>query len=99
MEEEIMKKRANHPRGVLSDGGHLILTTKQIIFEPHGFNIGGKKVVISIDNVIDIGKTESTFGLSKEIWVNMKGGRLERFVVWGRDEFVDAVKKQIAEKK
>jgi len=94
-EEIIVEKRANHQGKILSHGGKLILTNKRLVFKPHGLSIGAKEISIELKDIVDIGKTQTMFGTSKEIWLNLGGGRLERFVVWGRDEFVDAVKKLI----
>ena len=95
-EEILMEKRANHQGKILSHGGRLILTSKRLYFKPHGFNIGGKKITIELNDILDYGKTQTMFGTSKEIWINLKGGILERFVVWGRDEFIKIMEKQIA---
>jgi hypothetical protein len=95
-EKTIMEKNANHQGKILSHGGKLALTDGHLIFKPHGLNVGAKTVIIPLTDIVDIGKTQTMFGASKEIWLNLKDGRLERFVLWGRDEFIDAVKKQIA---
>ncbi len=94
-EEILMKKRANHQAKILSHGGKLILTTKRLYFKPHRLNIGAKKIIIELNDILDCGKTQTMLGSSKEIWINLKGGILERFVVWGRDEFIEIMKKQI----
>lgn len=96
-EEFILKKKANHWRGILSDGGHLVLTKTQLIFLPHRFNIGGKRIVIDLKDVSQILKVN--VGLSSELQVSLKGGGVERFVVWGRDELLDEINKQMKQTK
>ena len=88
-------KGANYQQGIISIGGHLILTKTSLIFKPHAFNIGGREVIIELKDIVDIGKTETMLGLSKQIWINSQG-KLERFVVWGRDEFIATIKNQVA---
>jgi len=95
-EKILMEKRANHQGKILSHGGKLILTTKRLYFKPHRFNIGGNDIIIELNNIIDFGKTQTMFGTSKEMWINLKGGVLVRFVVWGREEILQTMKKQIA---
>lgn len=95
-EKILMEKRANHQGKILSHGGKLILTTKRLYFKPHGFNISENEITIELNDIIDCGKTQTMFGTSKEIWINLKGGILERFVVWGRNELIQKMKKQIA---
>jgi len=80
---------------MLADGGHLVLTKTQLTFLPHRFNIRGKRVIIDLKDIFEITKVD--IGLSSEIHVRLKGGQVERFVVWGRDELIEAVNKQIAE--
>jgi len=93
--EIILEKRANHWRGMLADGGHLVLTKTRLTFLPHRFNIRGKRVVIELKDIFEIIKVN--IGLSSEIHVKLRGGQVERFVVWGRDELIEAINKQIAE--
>ena len=100
----IMEKNANHliiaGENVL---GKLVLTNKSLTFKPssltslfyHGVE---KEVTMNISDIVDIGKKQSLFGLSKRIYVKLKGGQLEHFALRGIDEFVDAVKNQIASK-
>jgi len=91
--EIILEKRANHWRGRLADGGHLILTKTQLIFSPHRFNIRGKRVVIDLKDIFKILKVD--VGFSSEIHISLKGGSVERFVVWGRDELIEAINRQM----
>ena len=93
--EIILEKRANHWRGMLADGGHLVLTKTQLTFLPHRFNIRGKRVIIDLKDICEILKVN--IGFSSEIHVRPKSGQVERFVVWGRDELIEAINKQIAE--
>ena len=100
----IMERNANHliiaGENVL---GKLVLTNKSLIFKPSSltslFYRGvGKEVTINISDIEDIGKKQSLFGLSKHIWVKLKGGQLEHFALRRIDELVDAVKKQMGSK-
>jgi len=90
----VMEKRANYQQGIMSIGGKILLTKTLLIFKPHDLNICRKEIVIELKDIIDVGKTETKLGLSKEIWVHSKGTH-ERFVVWGRDEFIHAIKNQV----
>jgi hypothetical protein len=95
-----MEKRANYQAKMLSQGGKLILTGKHLVFKPHRFNIRAKTITIELEDIADIGKTRPwrarSLGRSPEVYVTLTSGLTERFYIWRRDEFIDAVKKQIA---
>lgn len=92
----LLRKRANHMvRPYYSHGGHLILTDRRLVFEPHILNLRAKEFSIELRDVEDIGRRDALLGLSKQIWVRPRMGREERFVVWGRAELIDAVKRRM----
>ncbi len=100
-EEKILKEiPANHLRSLLAIGGKLKLTTKTLKFKPHAFNIGGKELTFNLKDIDEISASHVIGPRSNQIHVKMKGEDF-RFVVWAtqKNEFVDAVKRQIAQNK
>ena len=56
-------------------------------------------MIIELKDIKDIRKKETSFGLSKQIWITHGEGHIEHFVVWQRDEFIQAIKKQMESSK
>ena len=83
---------------ILTQYGRLTLTDTQLIFQsrdPLMSAMSGSQVIMELKDIVEIKKAETMLGLSKEIWVTLTQGRLERFfTLRKRDELVDAVKKK-----
>jgi hypothetical protein len=97
-EEKILKEiRANHQHLILSYGGKLILTTRSLKFKPHAFNIGAQNLNFNLRDIDEVSATHVIGPRANQIHVKSKGERF-RFVVWAweKNEFVDAVKRQLA---
>lgn len=71
------------------------MTNRRLLFKPHLFNLRAREVSIELGDIEDIRKREGMLGLSRQLWVRLKKGPTERFVVWRRAEFIDAVRRQI----
>ena len=85
-DEIIMEKLANHYRNrFLTDGGKLILTKKELLFNPHKINLPRGKIHINICDIKSITK-RSRFLISKQVLITKKNGESECFVMWNRDE-------------
>jgi len=95
-DEVMLRKRASHWRGVLTESGFLFLDSKRIVFMPDRFDIRVERLEIDLDDITEVVKMD--IGLSNEMHLKLKDGRRERFVVSGRDEFADALTRQMARK-
>jgi len=95
-DEAMLRKRASHWRGVLTESGYLFLDPKRLVFMPDRFDIQEKRLEIDLRDIDEVIKMD--IGLSNEMHLKLKDGRRERFVVSGRDGFVDALKRQMAHK-
>ena len=102
-----MERGTNRLADLHSSQGKLVLTRKHLVYQPQGWTIhlrgkhirGGEEMIIELRDIKDISKKQTSFGMSKQIWITYGEGHLERFVVWQRDEFIEAVKKQMESNK
>jgi hypothetical protein len=89
----LYKKEASYLKGSMSYGGMLILTGEYLVFKPHSFNVLSKEMFIKVKDIANIDKVDKVLGLSKQIVVTSRDGGSAYFVVWGRDVFINAVKR------
>jgi GRAM domain len=79
---------ATHFRGIEGRGGRLYLTDRNLIFQPHKFNIQSGRVVIPRADIAKV-STAMTLGvIPNGIRVTRRDGTTERFVVSDRKEWV-----------
>ena len=79
---------ANHFRGIEGRGGRLYLTDRNLIFQPHKFNIQGGGVVIPRADIANV-STAMTLGvIPNGLKVTRRDGSTERFVVSDRAEWM-----------
>jgi len=86
---------------VHSSKGKLVLTKERLVYTPAGIEIDGEqisgeeKTIIELKDIKDISKNQTLLGLSREVWISCRDGHLERFIMWRRDKFIEAVKSQM----
>lgn len=92
--EAIIKEgQANHQRGIESVGGKLYLTTQRLHFESHDFNFQTGETIIPLWEIVSVVPERTKFlnlipMLSNSIKVTTRNGQEEKFVVWGKDEWI-----------
>lgn len=82
---------ANHFKGE-SVGGWLFLTEKEIIFKSHKYNIQNHELIIPYHDIVGITKKNNLGLVPNGIAIQTKCGKTERFVVWGRDIWIQKIK-------
>ncbi len=95
-EEPVREGPANLQRGIEAVGGRLFLTTHRLLFEPHGLNVQTRRAVIRLRDIDDVHKCWTRlFGLipliPNSIAVATRDGKTYRFVLFGREQWVDAI--------
>lgn len=98
-DEEILHEGfANRPRRLGADSGRLYLTDRRLIFEPHGLRANPECNVIDLDAVVRVaGSWTRLFKVVPLLpnSITVKTAEHEhRFVVWGRQEWIDAIREQ-----
>ncbi len=99
--EKILKEGpANLQRGVETVGGKLYLTDHRLIFESHALNIQRGETVVRIASILTIARCWTKFLkiiplLPNSIEVTVKEGERFRFVLFGRDAWVNAITARI----
>lgn len=102
---------ANHLEGLISHGGTLRVTTRRLVFTPHGLNFKRIPITISWENVegIAMGATtefallkaaalalsRQSTGSSDVLRIRHKGAET-RFVIWPNKQLLEGMKAAIA---
>ena len=91
-EERIIREGpANHFRRFEGVGGRLFLTDQRLVFKSHGLNIQRHELSLPLDEIVDAQPSMTAWVIRNGLLVTTKGGRRERFVVEGRDEWAASV--------
>ncbi len=96
-EAVIMDSPANLMASWEAVGGWLALSPRMLVFQSHGINIQCQRVVISTSAICDVWPTWTRlFGIlpvfPSGIAVQLKSGRVYRFVVWKRQTWTAAIR-------
>ena len=100
--ETIVKESAaNHQRGIETVGGRLFLTTQRLVFESHDWNVQTGTTIIPLLEIIRVEPAWTKFLnliplMPNSIKVATRGGQEHSFVVFGRGEWMRAIKAQSA---
>lgn len=77
----IMEGGANHFVGKVADGGWIYLTSDEIIFMPHKYNVHKNQVVIPLEQILNIKSVASLGIIQNGLQIENKNGTIEKFVV------------------
>jgi hypothetical protein len=90
--ETIIKEGvANHFKGIESVGGNLYLTNLRLVFKSHGLNIQVHEVAYRLDNILSVRPRNSLGIIPNGIAVTLADGHEEKFVVNGRQEWMNTI--------
>jgi hypothetical protein len=90
----LVEAGANHWRGIDSVGGKLKITTRRILFEPHGFNLQTAPLYLALADVAAAGRRNTLGIIPNGMYVRLKSGEEHRFVVWGRDRLIALIEER-----
>jgi hypothetical protein len=91
VEEVIARVPANLFRGMEAVGGHLVITRKELIFEPHVFNVQKYLGDIPLSEVEGVAK-KNTWGLIPNgMVIKMRTAEQYQFVLWQRSKIIDLI--------
>ena len=100
-EELVMEGFANLQKGIETVGGQLYLTNRRLVFEAHAINIQGGETAVPLKDVTGVRKCWTKFlnlipVFPNSVAVSTKTGREYRFVLFGRQAWIDAIEQQRA---
>lgn len=90
----IIEGVANHFKGVESVGGWLSLTTEELVFKSHNFNVQKHKSVIPLNQITEV-KTSLTLGFVPNGLQIITNSSIEKFVVNKRKEWIQKINEAI----
>lgn len=96
--DEVLVKEgaANMQRGIETVGGRLYLTNQRLVFETHDFNIQTGTTIVALQDVASVRKCWTRFlnlipMFPNSIAVATNDWKEHRFVVFGRQAWIDAI--------
>jgi hypothetical protein len=90
-EEMLAQEMAN----LGSAGGHLYVTDRRLIFEPHGLNFRRGATEIPLDDIEDVRPCNTLWLVPNGLEVRLRGGKRRRFVVWNRQALMELIYYQL----
>lgn len=90
-EEVLREGPANHFRGIESVGGKLFLTPKRLRFVSHRLNIQVHDTSWPLEEIVGVEATRTLFVIPNGLRVTLQSGERERFVVYERRAWVEAI--------
>ncbi|HNT24157.1 MAG TPA: GRAM domain-containing protein [Anaerolineales bacterium] len=90
--ERIIKQGpANHFKGIEAVGGGIYLTDRRLVFISHAVNVQTHEEAYPLSSIIAI-RPRNTLGLVPNgMTVVLADGREERFVIWGRKDWIKKI--------
>jgi hypothetical protein len=85
---------ANHLKGVESVGGKLFLTSRRLRFRSHKINIQTHDESYPLEDILSVEPARTLGILPNGFAVLLRDGRRERFVVFSRGRWIEAVRRQ-----
>jgi hypothetical protein len=84
---------ANYFKGLSNSGGKLILTDTQLIFKPGRLNFRRSIEAIAVKEIVAVERRNTLGVVPNGFGVILRDGKAHRFVVYGREEWIEAVVK------
>jgi hypothetical protein len=85
----LRKGAATYFKGFFNTGGQLMLTERSLIFKPHVLNVKRKGFSIPLNNIVGVERRNTLFAIPNGFGVVLRDGTRERFVVYGREEWIE----------
>ena len=79
---------ANHFKGVEAVGGRLFLTNQRVFFKSHAFNVQNHSLSIPLDSIQSMGKRNTLLLVPNGMYIETVTGEREKFVIWGRGDWI-----------
>lgn len=87
----LRKGMANYFKGFANVGGQLMLTERSLIFKPHVLNVRRKEFSIPLKDIVAVERRNSLGVIKNGFGVILRDGTSHRFVVYGREEWIEAI--------
>jgi hypothetical protein len=84
---------ANYFKGLSNIGGKLTLTDTQMIFKPGRLNFRRSIEAIAVKDIVAVERRNTLGVVQNGFGVILRDGKAHRFVVYGREDWIEAVVK------
>jgi len=95
-EKIIRKGAANHFKGIESVGGRLFLTNHRLYFSSHAMNVQTHHLSVPCIDILSVGKRNTLGIIPNGMFIELKNGQKEKFVLWGRGKWIREIEQQIS---
>ena len=93
MDATIKTGPANYFKGLSNTGGNLTLTNTQLIFKPGRLNFRRNIETIAVKDIVAVERRNTLGVVQNGFGVVLRNGQTHRFVVYGREDWINAVVK------
>ena len=93
MERNVKTGPANYFKGLSNIGGKLTLTDTQMIFKPGRLNFRRSIEAIAVKDIVAVERRNTLGVMPNGFGVVLRNGTTHRFVVYGREDWIQAVVK------
>ncbi len=93
MDRIVKQGPANYFKGLSNVGGNLTLTENQLIFKPGRLNFRRSIETIAVKDIVAVERRNTLGVVQNGFGVVLKNGTTHRFVVYGREDWINAVVK------
>lgn len=93
MDRIVKEGPANYFRGLSNVGGKLMLTDRQLVFKPGRLNFRRSVQSIAVKEIVAVERRNTLGVVPNGFGVILKDGTTHRFVVYGREDWIEAVVK------
>ena len=87
---------ANHSKGIEAVGGWLFLTNEMLLFKSHSLNIQKHMLNIPLVDIDGVEKARNKVPIQNGMVVKTKDGKMEKFIVNGRDVWIEKITEAVA---
>jgi hypothetical protein len=87
----IKEGAANHFKGAESVGGWLLLTSDEVVFKSHAFNIQKHQIHIPLNDMVEVKAVNTAGIIPNGLLIKNSDGIIERFVVNSRNKWVEKI--------
>ncbi len=93
MDASVKSGPANYFKGLSNIGGTLTLTNSQMIFKPGRLNFRRSVEAIAVKDIVAVERRNTLGVIPNGFGVVLRDGKVHRFVVYGREDWINAVVK------
>lgn len=95
-DEKLIKEGpANHQSKMEAAGGWIYFTNSRLLYVSHKGNISNHELAIPLSEIASVEKGKTVGFVRNQLKVNLKNGKVERFVVDGANRWISEIEKAL----